>query len=412
MSAFFGKFHVAARLFRAKGLSAVVQAAGRLAFSLRRRLRHRVSGLFLRLFGCHARKPCARPRVLYVTSRYEAENGQTARYRIHNLRRALRHRAKTRFEILEDGAADDERMLARYDIVVLMRLAWSDAAARLADTVRRYGGRLVFDIDDVIFLPETLPDFFHAAGCTDETDRAAYARAFDEYHETFLHCGFATVTTPYLKSLMEQNGRRAWVIPNSYNRTQERLARRFVKRKPDGPVLGYLSGTRTHDRDFACALPGIVRLMRENANVRLRVVGHLDTSLLPPEMSPRTEILPFVGWKKLMRLAAQTSVNLAPLDLSNPFCSAKSELKFFEAALLSIPTVASATDTFARCIRDGENGMLVTDTDGWYNALDRLSRDAALRARIADNARRTAQNEYSPAAAAARALAVYREIIG
>lgn len=414
MSALPGKLRVAVRLLKTKGPGAVARAMGRLAFSLQRRLRHRLSGLFLRLHHgrCTERKPCPRERVLYITSRYEAENGQTARYRIFNIREALGRRAKTRFEIIEDGIGGDERMIARFDLIVLMRLSWSAEAARLAVNAQRHGVKLVFDIDDVIFLPDTLPDFYRAVGCADPEERAAYAAAFAEYHETFRHCAFATVTTPYLKQLMEQNGKRAWVIPNGYNQTQKRLAERFAAEKPAEPVLGYLSGTKTHDRDFACALPGILRLMREDSSVRLNVVGHLDRSLLPPEIRARTQTHGFVGWKKLIRLAAQTNINLAPLEPGNPFCSAKSELKFFEAALLGTPTAASATDTFVRCIRDGENGMLVTGAEGWYNALKSLAGDSALRARLAGNARSTAEARYSPAAVSARALAVYREIIG
>ncbi len=80
---------------------------------------------------------------------------------------------------------------------------------------------------------------------------------------------------------------------------------------------------------------------------------------------------------------ARFDINLAPLEVGNPFCEAKSELKFFEAALVEVCTVASPTGPMRRAIRDGETGRLADTPAEWDAALRTLIDDPALRRRMA-----------------------------
>ena len=45
---------------------------------------------------------------------------------------------------------------------------------------------------------------------------------------------------------------------------------------------------------------------------------------------------------------ARFDINLAPLEPDNPFCDAKSELKYFEGALAGVCTIASPVGPFRR----------------------------------------------------------------
>ena len=79
---------------------------------------------------------------------------------------------------------------------------------------------------------------------------------------------------------------------------------------------------------------------------------------------------------------ARFDINTAPLELGNPFCEAKSELKYFEAALAGVCTVASPTGPMRRAIRDGETGLLAGTEEEWYQALTRLVDEPAVQRRI------------------------------
>ena len=87
--------------------------------------------------------------------------------------------------------------------------------------------------------------------------------------------------------------------------------------------------------------------------------------------------------------------NLAPLEVGNPFCEAKSELKFFEAALVDVPTVASPTGPMRRAIRDGETASWPPIV-AWRAALLSLVDDHALRRRMGRAAGHDAMRLFGP----------------
>src|SRR5690606_21254797 len=83
------------------------------------------------------------------------------------------------------------------------------------------------------------------------------------------------------------------------------------------------------------------------------------------------------------------------LEQGNLFCRAKSEIKFVEAGLLGIPTVASRIDPFEQVIESGVNGFLAGSVIEWINALEELIQHPELRQTIGEAARQTVETHYS-----------------
>lgn len=92
----------------------------------------------------------------------------------------------------------------------------------------------------------------------------------------------------------------------------------------------------------------------------------------------------YVDWDKLPALISEVDINLAPL-VNSIFNRAKSEIKWIEAALVKVPTVASKIGAFSDAIIDGETGLLATD-DEWFDKLEALVLSTELRQEIADAA--------------------------
>jgi hypothetical protein len=65
-------------------------------------------------------------------------------------------------------------------------------------------------------------------------------------------------------------------------------------------------------------------------------------------------------------------IDLAALEIGNPFCEAKSELKFLEATLVDVPTIASPTGPFRRAFGYGETGFLAATLGEWHETLLQL----------------------------------------
>ena len=93
---------------------------------------------------------------------------------------------------------------------------------------------------------------------------------------------------------------------------------------------------------------------------------------------------------------ARLDIHLAPLEVGNLFCEAKSELKFYDAALVDVPIVASPTGPFRRAIDHGKTGFLATSGDDWYLYLKKLVQDPALREQLGRNAYIAALAAFGP----------------
>mgnify|MGYP004706715949 FL=1 len=92
----------------------------------------------------------------------------------------------------------------------------------------------------------------------------------------------------------------------------------------------------------------------------------------------------FLDWTLLPSLVAEMDINLAPL-VDNVFNRAKSEIKWLEAALVNVPTIASDLGSFAQMISEGGTGILASDTE-WYEKLKELIISSEKREILATNA--------------------------
>jgi Glycosyl transferase family 2/Glycosyl transferases group 1 len=201
--------------------------------------------------------------------------------------------------------------------------------------------------------------------------------------------------------------------------------RRVRSEKSDLLVrIGYAAGTRTHQRDFAVASNAVARVLREREQCRL-VLFRFDT--VEGDKAPGVDIGEFaafeglegqIEWREMVPLAdlpgelARFDVNIAPLEAGNVFCEAKSELKFFESALVDVPTVASPTEPYRSVIRHGENGYLANDPEDWYAALLLLVDDPLLRVRLGRAAQRDALWRFGPLRRADAMFSAIPQLLG
>jgi hypothetical protein len=173
----------------------------------------------------------------------------------------------------------------------------------------------------------------------------------------------------------------------------------------DGLIrIGYAGGSRTHQRDFALCVAAVAGILRAYSECRLVIFRSEQYGALVnvDEFPALAELGDQIEWRELVPHAqlpfelARFDINLAPLEVDNPFCEAKSELKFFEAALVDVPTIASPTGPFRRAVRHGETGLLAFTESEWREAMERLIGDPALRRDMGRNARRDVLWRFGP----------------
>ena len=290
--------------------------------------------------------------------------------------------------------------LAQADLVVLWRVPMSQHVETMIRLAHEAGSRVAFDVDDLMTRPELaridVIDGIRTIGSNEAETRA--------YFTAMLHTMQATdlciATTEELAEQMRQQRDIVHVLPNTYDGatlSRSRYARRHRQLGGgDGRVrLGYAGGTRTHQKDFARAAPALARVLRVRPQSLLVLFRERDNhrSLLQMEEFP--ELADFAGqieWRDMVELhalpdeLARFDVSLCPLEDGNPFCEAKSELKYFEAALAGACTVASPTGPYRRAIREGVTGFLAADAAQWERILLQLIDQPAQRDRVARHA--------------------------
>ena len=289
------------------------------------------------------------------------------------------------------------------DLLVIWRVPWEERVARAVAAARRRGARVIFDIDDLLIDPALAKVDLIDGIRTSASSESAFQDQCAGFHNTMMAADCCTAPTEELAAKMRQFFLPAVVLPNGFDRETYRLSRQAARRrrseKPDRLVrIGYAGGTRSHQRDFAVAADAIARVLRERPDCRLvlfrsrpaesRILPVLDIEEFPSfqGLEDRIEWQNIVPVLQLPELIGSFDINIAPLEVGNVFCEAKSELKFFEAALVDVPTVASPTGPYRRAIRDEVTGFLAGSSEDWYRILLRLVDDPALRRRVARSA--------------------------
>ena len=262
------------------------------------------------------------------------------------------------------------------DVVVLHRPMLTLPLWRLLLNLRRRGVRVVMDVDDLVFDPGAAS--LSPAVLSHRASRWWTAWQCKWHQRALMLADVITTSTEPLQQALRQLPGLAHIhtslIPNAVHCSWRAMGELPLPAPAAGaPVVRYLPGTRTHDRDFAQIQEALVTVLRERPNVRLEIVGPLACDLpLPAQQWRHLPRVPFAAYHELVRSA---HLNLAPLEL-NRFTRCKSALKVMEAAYWGVPTLCSPIPDTLRLQNAG--ALVCEDAAQWRRQLGRLLDDPML----------------------------------
>ncbi|WP_224360479.1 rhamnosyltransferase WsaF family glycosyltransferase [Hyalangium versicolor] len=338
--------------------------------------------------------PAFESEVLFVVGCHE---GESKRYRVVNVSEAL---GATGVSTLVMSDAQLPEMIARgvkAKALVIFRAAWTEELGKLIALARKAGARVFFDVDDLIFEPENIDNVRVVRDAFGPEERAQYLEGVKRYRRTLLECDAVTCPTDFLRQRAEALGRQSYVLPNTLNHRQIEIARGLPPKTttPGAVRIGYFSGSNTHQVDFSACEPALLRLMEAYPQVRFVLVGILDLGPAWNRFASRVERVSFQPYEQMLKTLSNMDINLAPLEVGNPYCEGKSQLKIFEAGLVHVPTVASATSSYAASIDHGVDGFLARTEAEWFTALEALVKDPELRGTVGEKAHARALAQFS-----------------
>lgn len=329
-------------------------------------------------------KSISREQFILIIDGVENIIPQCTRYRVLNKAEQLR---KNGFTVKVVNLSEFEISQAQHaSHIIIYRAPWSYQLQFLCDTARRDKKPVYFDIDDLVFDTVYTDQLSYTQGLS-EKEKGNYDAGVKNYGKMLAACDGAITSTLQLQEELLKYQDKVLLNRNRASSDLIEISSHFIKdysQQNPKVKIGYFSGSISHNENFELIKPAIQSLLETYKNVELHIVGHLD---IPEDMKPYQQqivVHDYVDWKDLPQLISRVDINLAPL-VDSVFNRAKSEIKWMEAALVKVPTVASHIGAFSDMVKDGETGLLAKDGE-WKEKLERLILSSDLRQELAENA--------------------------
>ncbi len=345
-------------------------------------------------------RPVGTGRVRRVAVYANCDLAQCRFYRVDQRAEQL---AAAGYEVeVYDYTKDHGRYMAdliRTDYTIFYRVpAFPNVVDAITKTAE-LGIVTIYDIDDLVFDSQYFPPGLETyVGLIDARQHASMACGVCLFAEAAALCDYGMASTPSLARHLERRVRTGTVFhqPNALSSPHLVSMQGEATSSRDAVTIFYGSGTKAHKLDFERLIePALARLFETHGGrIRIVVIGEITVSdLLRPWSDYIIASRPIANVASYWDLLREADINISVL-VPDVFNDCKSEIKWMEAAMFGIPSVASSTQTHREVIVEGETGFLCETSDAFHAALDRLVRSPEDRARIGAAAKRVVVERY------------------
>ena len=285
-------------------------------------------------------------------------------------------------------------------LVVIHRSQWNEDIESIYDFCRGNGISTASDIDDLIYEP----DFVNSGGIhfiaeLNSEQKRKWRKKISAFRRTLLAADKCIVSTSTINADLAGKGVKSTCVPNGFSSENLILSsywREQFQAVSGANRLGYACGSPTHAADFALIASPVAQFLSQHPKWKLTIIGSLDFSgYIDLIDDSQLEFRPLVDHVNLAYELCRVSINLIPLERS-PFCDAKSPLKWYEAALGGVPSIATKNPMYTRLLCDTNSGLLAESEDDWLDKITSLASNTELRGILAENARRQAIELFHP----------------
>jgi len=348
----------------------------------------RVFSAFFALF-----RLVGRGDILFVTGGV----GDSARYRTQHVSEELELQGFSCSVTVQDNPMLSS-YVNKFEIFVFHRVLFTPSVKKMIEKIKAQGKEIIFETDDLVYDPKYL-EFMDYFKTMNSLEKKLYENGVGGEILADPYVKVCTTTTTYLAEKLREHEKEVFLVQNKLSKRDVQVAEEILNNKKpavdDKIKIGYFSGALSHNKDFATITEVLLQVMEKHQNVELFLVGPLDIENKLNKFADRIKQFPYVTREKHFANVASVDINIAPLEIGNPFCESKSELKFFEAGIVGVPTVATATQPFFEAIEDSVDGFAANNTEQWTLKLERLVVDKNLRISMGAKAREKALEKYT-----------------
>ena len=136
---------------------------------------------------------------------------------------------------------------------------------------------------------------------------------------------------------------------------------------------------------YQIVLPVLIQIADDNPNVRIILIGEVDQRSARSSHENIKWIQP-KNYSEYLNILHNAHISIAPLEI-NGATDCKSELKWLEGTMLEIAMVVSPTHAYREVLSDEEDVLFASNSNQWYDQLNRLVRDSVLRKKLVYNSK-------------------------
>lgn len=252
------------------------------------------------------------------------------------------------------------------DVTIVLRSTLHPLARHL---LRKASRRLVFDMDDAVFL--TPPGKKKSSR---PARFAAIARLCDE-----IWAG-----NSYLAEHAQQYNDSVHILPTSIDPT-----RYLCEASPDPNCHDLVwVGSSATKKYLEGALPMLEAVAKEVPGVRLKIISDFQLQGGLPIVN-----IPWTADGEMQHIAS-SAIGIAPMP-DDPWTRGKCGCKVLQYMAAGLPVVVSDMPTHQRIVTNDQEGYLASTTDEWVAAIKRLIYNPTLRKRLGVAGREKLVREFS-----------------
>lgn len=276
-------------------------------------------------------------------------------------------------------------------LVLFYRVPDGDLFRLYLEETKRLKIRTGYDIDDPIFAPDVYAENKNL-DMLSKIEKQSLLDSSSDYRVAMEQCDFIAISTPGMQQLANSlfdkpiylwrnvlDGETLAIVTAQQSATGSPVQNKNI-------VISYMSGSRAHDADFATIEQVLSRVMADFPHVQLLIGGYASVPDELQTFTQRIKQFPFSGYAGYFNHLAQADICVIPL-LKDRFNDCKSAIRYLEAAVLGVPTIAANIGDFKNLINSETNGFLADSDEDWEKYLRLLILNKELRNKISNNAR-------------------------
>ncbi len=290
--------------------------------------------------------------------------------------------------------------LSVIDVFVIVRCYWDKEMGEFIEAVKRKRIRLCYDVDDLIYSPKHMPSVIEALGLEQDGELNFWYGLTQRNYMVAKLCDVLITTNAFLAGFLGKDFEKpCFVLGNYLNGYQEKVSEEYFRQKQtlksESPFeIGYFSGSPTHVKDISMIMPEIEEFLNRHKEAEFKIVGYMDLPKKYHYLVEQNKIrfVPFQTFIGLQYEQATVDINVVPL-VNNVFSNCKSELKYFESAIVGTVTCATPSHTYSGAIQNGYNGY-ICEVGTWLDAFEEIYHMKEIGA-LQNRIRECALKEYS-----------------